>query len=82
MRISETTSRARAKTQLSTLDRASPALLLLNQNLYMWRTTSRVWYLDFHHEGGIYRAEWDFHRLTKVGLALGGGWPTRWSSLH
>jgi hypothetical protein len=30
-------------------------LLLLNRDLYKWRTTSRVWYLDFHHDGGIYR---------------------------
>jgi hypothetical protein len=26
-------------------------LPLLNRNLYKWRTTSRVWYLDFHCEG-------------------------------
>jgi hypothetical protein len=31
-------------------DMASPALLLLNKNLYKWRTTSRVWCVDFHHE--------------------------------
>jgi hypothetical protein len=35
----------------STPDRASPTLLLLNWNLYKWRTTSRVWCLDFHYEG-------------------------------
>jgi hypothetical protein len=39
-------------TRLSTPDRASPALLLLNWNLYKWRTTSRVWCVDFDHEGG------------------------------
>jgi hypothetical protein len=38
-------------TQLLTPDRASPALLLLNRNLYKWRTTSRVWYLEFHVVG-------------------------------
>jgi hypothetical protein len=27
----------------STLNKASTTLLLLNQNLYKWRTTSRVW---------------------------------------
>jgi hypothetical protein len=26
-------------------------LLLLNWNLYQWRTTSRLWYLGFHREG-------------------------------
>jgi hypothetical protein len=57
-------------------------LLLLNQNLYKWRTTSRVWYLDFHHEGDIYRGEWNLHRLREVGLALGGGRSVRWSGLH
>jgi hypothetical protein len=30
-------------TRLSTPNRASPAFLLLNWNLYKWRTTSRVW---------------------------------------
>jgi hypothetical protein len=39
------------KTRLSTPDRALPALLLLNQNLYRWRTISRVWCVDIHHEG-------------------------------
>jgi hypothetical protein len=33
-----------------------------------------VWCVDFHCEGGIYRGEWDLHRLGEVGLALGGGW--------
>jgi hypothetical protein len=60
-------------TRLLTLDRASPALLLLNWNLYKWRTTSRVWCVDFHHEGGIYRGEWDLHRLGEVSLVPGGG---------
>jgi hypothetical protein len=46
-----------------TPNKASSALLLLNQNLYKWRTVSRVWCLDFHREGGIYRGEWDLHRL-------------------
>jgi hypothetical protein len=64
-------------------------LLLLNWNLYKWRTTSRVCYLDFHREGGIYRGEWDLRRLGEVGLAPGGDWPAkpcgrpaRWSGLH
>jgi hypothetical protein len=26
-------------------------LLLLNWNLYKWKTTSRVWYLEFHRQG-------------------------------
>jgi hypothetical protein len=37
--------------RLSTFDKASPALLLLNWNIYKWRTTSRVWYLEFHRQG-------------------------------
>jgi hypothetical protein len=41
--ISETTSVARVKTRLSSPDRALPALLLLNWNIYKWRTTSIVW---------------------------------------
>jgi hypothetical protein len=28
-----------------------PALLLLNQNLYKWRTTSIVWCVEFHQQG-------------------------------
>jgi hypothetical protein len=31
--------------------------------------------VDFHREGGIYRSEWDLHRLGEVGLASGGGRP-------
>jgi hypothetical protein len=42
-------------TRLSTPDNAFPTLLLLNRNLYKWRTTSRVWYLEFHQQGGIYK---------------------------
>jgi hypothetical protein len=45
--------------------------------------------VDFHYEGGIYRGEWDLHRLREVGLALGGewvaklcGWPGEWIGLH
>jgi hypothetical protein len=38
-------------TRLSTPDRASPALQILNWNLYNWRTTSRVCCLSFHREG-------------------------------
>jgi hypothetical protein len=33
--------------------------------------------VDFHREGGIYRGEWDLHRLGEVGLAPGGG-PGSW----
>jgi hypothetical protein len=62
-------------TRLPTPDRASPALLLLNRNLYKWRTTKRVWCVDFHCEGGIHRYEWDLHRLGEVGLVPGGGRP-------
>jgi hypothetical protein len=39
--------------------------------------------------GGIYRGEWDLHRLGEVGLAPGGGRATKprgrpagWSGLH
>jgi hypothetical protein len=38
-------------TQLSTPNRALLVLLLLYQNLYMWRTTSTVWCLNFYREG-------------------------------
>jgi hypothetical protein len=48
----------------------------------MWRPTKWVWCVDFHHEGGIYRGEWDLHRHGEVGLAPGGGQPAGWSSLQ
>jgi hypothetical protein len=70
-------------------DRVLPALLLLNQNLYKWRTTSRVLCVNFHYEGGIYRGEWDLHLLGEVSLAPGAGqvdkpcgWPAGSSGLH
>jgi hypothetical protein len=56
-------SSSKDSTQLLTLDRASPALLLLNWNLYKWRTTSRVWCLEFHGQGvfiGVQRGVTDF----------------------
>jgi hypothetical protein len=59
-------------TRLLTTDRASP-MLLLNWNFYKWRTTSRVWCLDFHRERGIYRGECDLHELGEAGLAPIGG---------
>jgi hypothetical protein len=64
-------------------------LLLLNWNLYKWRTTKWVWCVDFHRAGDIYRGDWDLHRLGEVGIALGGGWaakpcgwPVGWGGLH
>jgi hypothetical protein len=57
-------------------------VLLLNRNIYRWRTISREWCFNFHRELGIYRGEWDLHRLGEVGLAPGGGWQSGWSSLH
>jgi hypothetical protein len=45
--------------------------------------------VDFHHEGGIYKGEWDLQRLGEVGLVLGGGRvaksrgrPAEWSGFH
>jgi hypothetical protein len=32
--------------------------------------------------GGIYRSEWDLHRLGEIGLAPGGGRLAGWSGLH
>jgi hypothetical protein len=40
-----------------------------------------VW-VNFHHEGGIYRSELDLHRLGEVSLAPGGGRPVGWSGFH
>jgi hypothetical protein len=37
-------------TRLLTPDRASLVLLLLNQNLYKWRTISIVWCVEFHRQ--------------------------------
>jgi hypothetical protein len=40
-----------------------------------------VWCVNFHREGGIYRGEWDLHRLGEVGLLTWRGWfGTRWWS--
>jgi hypothetical protein len=75
-------------TRLSTPDKASPMLLLLNRKLYKWRTTSRVWCVDFHRRGAFYRGEWDLHQHEEVSLARGGGQAAktrgraaRWSGL-
>jgi hypothetical protein len=46
--------------------------------------------IDFHREGGgIYRVEWDLHRLGEVGLVPGGGRvakprgrPVEWNGFH
>jgi hypothetical protein len=45
--------------------------------------------VTFTVRGGIYRGEWDLHRLGEVSLALGGGraakprgWPIGWSGRH
>jgi hypothetical protein len=68
-------SSSEGSTQLSSLDRALPELLLLNQNLYC--------------EGGFYRGEWDLHQLGEVGFSPGGGRAAKprgqsagWSGLH
>jgi hypothetical protein len=40
--------------------------------------TSNSVCVDFHHEGGgIYRGEWDLHRLGEVSLVPGGGRPVK-----
>jgi hypothetical protein len=31
---------------------------------------------------GIYRGEWDLHRLGEISFVLGGGRPAEWSGLH
>jgi hypothetical protein len=52
--------------RLSTPDRASPTLLLLNWNLYKWRTISIVWCFEFHGgagAGGIYGSPRRSYRL-------------------
>jgi hypothetical protein len=48
-----------------------------------------LWCVNFHHEGVIYRGEWDLHRLGEVSLVPGGGRPTKprgrpteWSGLQ
>jgi hypothetical protein len=50
---------------LSIPDRASLALLLLNWNLYKWRTTSRVWCVYFHYEGVFIRVNETFTDLER-----------------
>jgi hypothetical protein len=61
----------------STPDRASSALLLLNRNLYKWRTTSRVWCLNFHHEGvfiGVNGTSTNFEKSVWHQVEV--GWPS------
>jgi hypothetical protein len=45
--------------------------------------------VNFHHEGCIYRGEWDIHHLGEVGLVIGGGRAAKpfgrsveWSGFH
>jgi hypothetical protein len=42
--------------------------VLLLLNLYKWRTISRLWYLDFHHEGvfiGVNGTSTDLERSVR-----------------
>jgi hypothetical protein len=63
----------------STLDsrRASPVLLLLNRDLYKWRTTSIVWCVEFHQQGvfiGVPGAITDL--IKSVIHQVLAGWPS------
>jgi hypothetical protein len=69
----------------STPDRTSPALLLLNRNLYKWRTTSIVWCVcsDFH-QWRVFIGPWgsstDLAKVVTLQVAAGrpihvSGWP-------
>jgi hypothetical protein len=49
--------------------------LLLNWNLYKWRTTSRVCYWVFSHSRAYIGVEGSLHRLGKVGLEQMDGTP-------
>jgi hypothetical protein len=63
-------------TRLSTPDRASPVLILLNQKLYKWRTTSRVWYLAFHQQGVFIAVQGGVTDLIKLVMhQVLAGWP-------
>jgi hypothetical protein len=55
----------RSLSEDSTPDRASPMLLLLNQNLYKGRRTSTVWCLEFHQQGVFIRIQWGVTDLIK-----------------
>jgi hypothetical protein len=58
----------------STPDRASSVLLLQNQNLYKWRTTSSVWCVDFHCEGvfiGVNGTSTDLKMLVWCQVVVG-----------
>jgi hypothetical protein len=70
-------------------DKATPSYYTKNESFASG--ISKVWCVcvDFRHEGGIYRGEWDLHRLGKVGLVPGGGRagkphgrPAEWSGFH
>jgi hypothetical protein len=50
-------------------------LLLLNRNLYKWRTTKFVWCVDFHHEGvfiGVNGSSIDLVRSVWRQVVVGG----------
>jgi hypothetical protein len=56
---------------------ASTALLLLNQNLYKWRTISRMWCVDFHREGVFIGVNWTSTKLERsVWCHVEVGWPS------
>jgi hypothetical protein len=61
-------------------DRALPALLLLNQNLYKWRTTSSVSCWVRSHRGAYIGAEGSLHQLSKICLEQMDDLPTSHSS--
>jgi hypothetical protein len=52
-------------------------LLLINRNLYKWRTTSRVWYLEFHWQGVFIGVQGGVTNLIKsVTCQVLAGWPS------
>jgi hypothetical protein len=42
-------------------------LLLLNRNVYKWKTISRVWYLEFHRQGVFIGVQGGVTDLIKSG---------------
>jgi hypothetical protein len=54
-------------------DKATPSYYTMNERFASGISKGWCVCIDFQCEGGIYRGEWDLHRLGEVSLVPGGG---------